>query len=64
MEKKFENQIEWQKSSDLAVSIHKLLAHMPSEEYENEFSLSNEIKRNAISIPSKKPQDMTWVESI
>lgn len=53
MNKKFENKEEWKASNELVVDIHKLLSGMPIEEYEDPFSLSNEIKNTAISIPSK-----------
>lgn len=51
MNQEIKNKKEWQLSLDLAVSIHKLMADRPSEEYEDEFSLSNEIRNTAISIP-------------
>lgn len=53
MNKEFKDMKECQESIDLAVDIHKLMSGMPSEEYEDPDSLSNEIKNTAMSIPSK-----------
>ena len=51
MNKEFKDMKEWQESIDLAVDVHKLMSGMPREEYENPYSLSNEIKNTAMSIP-------------
>ena len=53
MNKEFKDKKEWQESIDLAVEVHKLMSSMPKEEYEDPYSLSNDIKNTAVSIPSK-----------
>lgn len=53
MNKKFENNKEWQESNKLVLDIYKLLSGMPKEEYEDPYSLSNEIKNAAIGVPCK-----------
>lgn len=53
MNKEFKEMKEWQESIDLAVDVHKLMSGMPSEEFADPYSLSNEIKNTAMSIPSK-----------
>ena len=39
----------WQKAMDLAVNVYELILAMPSEE---QFALTSQIKRSAVSIPS------------
>ena len=51
--KEMKKRRELTESHELAVDILRLLSSMPEDEYENPDSLSNEIKRTAISIPSK-----------
>lgn len=53
MNKRFENNKEWQEGNKLVIDIHKLLSGMPKEEYEDPYSLSNEIKNTAIGVPCK-----------
>jgi four helix bundle protein len=45
----FKDLIVWQKSMDLTVEIYKLTKYFPKEEH---YSLTNQIHRAAVSIPS------------
>ncbi|MDD2552148.1 MAG: four helix bundle protein [Dysgonamonadaceae bacterium] len=53
MKREFEDQKEWKLSMDLATNVYKQMVQLPIEEYEDYYSISNQIKRTAISIPSK-----------
>ena len=53
MNKKFEDKRGWKESNELVLAIYKLLNGIPKEEYEDPFSLTNEIKNTVIKIPSK-----------
>jgi four helix bundle protein len=46
---KFKELTIWQKGIDLAVDVYKLTARFPKEE---QFGLTSQIKRSAVSIPS------------
>ncbi|MCK9256369.1 MAG: four helix bundle protein [Bacteroidales bacterium] len=47
--KDFKDLIVWQKSMDLVEEVYRLVKNLPKEEL---YSLSDQIKRSAISIPS------------
>lgn len=53
MNTKFQNKEEWKESYELVLATYELMGKGPKEEYENPFSLSNEIKNTVIGIPSK-----------
>lgn len=49
MVRSYEDLIVWQKAMDLTEEIYKLMKHLPIEE---RFSLQDQMKRAAVSIPS------------
>ena len=51
MESNYKNLVVWQKSMVLTLNIYKIVKKLPKEEM---FALSDQMRRAAVSIPSKK----------